>query len=76
MTVSASLVGLALTQASTLTAIFPIGVRQTAETLNWLICVERVLQYTNLESEGPFETPKGKIFFLIVISCLLRYFYF
>lgn len=32
------------------------GVRQTAEVASNMISVERVMQYTKLDKEGPFET--------------------
>lgn len=35
------------------------GVRQTAEVASNMISVERVLQYTKLEKEGPFESLPG-----------------
>lgn len=34
--------------------------RQTAEVVNQMTSVERVLQYTQLEKEGPFESDLGK----------------
>ncbi|CAH1117973.1 unnamed protein product [Phaedon cochleariae] len=33
------------------------GMRQTSEVINQLTSVERIMQYTELETEGPFETP-------------------
>lgn len=59
-----SFVGLALSQAMVLTGMLQHGMRQVAEVINQLTSVERVLQYTKLETEGPFETPKGKIYFI------------
>lgn len=44
-----------------LTGMLQFGMRQTAEVINQLTSVERVLQYSELETEGPFQTPKGKI---------------
>lgn len=37
------------------------GMRQTGEVVNQLTSVERVMQYTKLDTEGPFDTPKGKV---------------
>lgn len=36
------------------------GVRQTGEVVNQLTSVERVMQYTKLDKEWPFETPSEK----------------
>ncbi|XP_050309650.1 ATP-binding cassette sub-family C member 4-like isoform X2 [Anthonomus grandis grandis] len=58
---NSSLVGLALSQSLILTGMLQYGMRQTAEVVNQLTSVERVLQYTKLEKEGPFHTPKGKL---------------
>lgn len=57
--VSGSAVGLALTQILGIVGPIQYGVRQIAEVVNQLTSVERVLQYTTIEKEGPFETPKG-----------------
>lgn len=35
------------------------GMRQTGEVVNQLTSVERVMQYTKLDKEGPFDTPEG-----------------
>uniref|UniRef100_G3PLJ6 Multidrug resistance-associated protein 4 n=1 Tax=Gasterosteus aculeatus aculeatus TaxID=481459 RepID=G3PLJ6_GASAC len=51
-------VGLALTYAVTLMGMFPWGVRQSAEVENMMTSVERVVEYTELESEAPWETEK------------------
>lgn len=32
------------------------GIRQTAETITQMTSVERILQFTELEKEGPFES--------------------
>ncbi|KAK7154854.1 hypothetical protein R3I93_009716 [Phoxinus phoxinus] len=51
-------VGLALSYAVTLMGMFQWGVRQSAEVENMMTSVERVLEYTDLESEAPWETQK------------------
>ncbi|CAM4620699.1 unnamed protein product [Leuciscus chuanchicus] len=51
-------VGLALSYALTLMGMFQWGVRQSAEVENMMTSVERVLEYTELESEAPWETKK------------------
>ena len=58
--VSAAMVGLAISQSLVLTGMLQHGMRQTAEVVNQLTSVERVLQYTKLDQEGPFESPPGK----------------
>ncbi|CAG9814462.1 unnamed protein product [Phaedon cochleariae] len=60
-TVSGSLVGLAISQCLILCGMLQHGIRQTAEVVNQLTSVERVLQYTTIEVEGPFETPIEKV---------------
>ncbi|XP_057653043.1 ATP-binding cassette sub-family C member 4-like [Diorhabda carinulata] len=59
--VNGSLVGLAISQCLILTGMLQFGTRQSAEVINQLTSVERVLQYTKIDNEGPFETPKEKI---------------
>nr|CAI5818825.1 unnamed protein product [Callosobruchus analis] len=49
-------VGLVISQSLILTGMLQYGVRQTAEVASNMVSVERVLQYTKLEKEGPFET--------------------
>uniref|UniRef100_A0A3Q2CNF4 Multidrug resistance-associated protein 4 n=1 Tax=Cyprinodon variegatus TaxID=28743 RepID=A0A3Q2CNF4_CYPVA len=51
-------VGLALSYAVTLMGMFQWGVRQSAEVENMMTSVERVVEYTDLESEAPWETQK------------------
>ncbi|NWZ76045.1 MRP4 protein, partial [Poecile atricapillus] len=57
-TLSAGQVGLALSYAITLMGSFQWGVRQSAEVENLMISVERVMEYTELEKEAPWETNK------------------
>ncbi|XP_044730121.1 probable multidrug resistance-associated protein lethal(2)03659 [Chrysoperla carnea] len=52
--------GLAISQSLILTGMLQYGMRQTAEVMNNLTSVERILQYTKLEKEGPFESEPGK----------------
>ncbi|CAG9858692.1 unnamed protein product [Phyllotreta striolata] len=59
--VDGSMVGLAISQSMILTGMLQHGMRQTAEVVNQLTSVERVLQYTSIDQEGPFETPLEKI---------------
>ncbi|KAL7891061.1 hypothetical protein AOLI_G00005370 [Acnodon oligacanthus] len=54
----AGAVGLALSYAVTLTGMFQWGVRQSAELENMMTSVERVVEYTELENEAPWETQK------------------
>uniref|UniRef100_A0A672ZSZ0 Cystic fibrosis transmembrane conductance regulator n=1 Tax=Sphaeramia orbicularis TaxID=375764 RepID=A0A672ZSZ0_9TELE len=51
-------VGLALSYAVTLMGMFQWGVRQSAEVENMMTSVERVVEYTELENEAPWETQK------------------
>lgn len=57
-TMNAGDVGLALSYAVTLMGMFQWGVRQSAEVENMMTSVERVVEYTELESEAPWETQK------------------
>lgn len=36
------------------------GMRQTAETISQMTSVERILQFTQLDKEGPFESEPNK----------------
>ncbi|XP_053354043.1 multidrug resistance-associated protein 4 isoform X1 [Clarias gariepinus] len=54
----AGAVGLALSYAVTLMGMFQWGVRQSAEVENLMTSVERVVEYTELENEAPWETKK------------------
>ena len=49
--VSGSSVGLAISQAMSLTAMLQWGVRQSAEVANQMMAVERILEYRDLEPE-------------------------
>ncbi|XP_011647242.1 multidrug resistance-associated protein 4-like isoform X2 [Pogonomyrmex barbatus] len=49
-------VGLALSQVLILCGMVQHGMRQTADTIAQMTSVERVLQFTELEKEGPFES--------------------
>uniref|UniRef100_A0A8C4VW10 Multidrug resistance-associated protein 4 n=1 Tax=Gopherus evgoodei TaxID=1825980 RepID=A0A8C4VW10_9SAUR len=57
-TLDAGQVGLALSYAITLMGMFQWGVRQSAEVENLMISVERVMEYTELEKEAPWESNK------------------
>ncbi|CAG9833841.1 unnamed protein product [Diabrotica balteata] len=59
--VSGSLVGLAITQSMNLTGMLQHAIRQYSELINQLTSVERVLQYTKLDKEGPFKTSPDKL---------------
>ncbi|EFA04157.2 ATP-binding cassette sub-family C member 4 [Tribolium castaneum] len=49
-------VGLVISQSLILTGMLQYGVRQTAEVASNMTSVERILQYTKLDKEGPFES--------------------
>lgn len=49
-------VGLVISQSLILTGMLQYGVRQTAEVASNMTSVERVLQYTKIDKEGPFES--------------------
>ncbi|GLV41664.1 uncharacterized protein CBL_06893 [Carabus blaptoides fortunei] len=53
-------VGLAITQSIALTGMFQWGMRQSTELENQMTSVERVLEYSNLESEPPLESAPDK----------------
>ncbi|XP_017887469.1 multidrug resistance-associated protein 4-like isoform X2 [Ceratina calcarata] len=53
-------VGLAITQSIGLTGMFQWGMRQSTELENQMTSVERVLEYTNVESEPPLESAPDK----------------
>ncbi|KYN32705.1 hypothetical protein ALC56_12984 [Trachymyrmex septentrionalis] len=49
-------VGLAISQVLILCGMVQYGMRQTAETITQMTSVERIIQFTELEKEGPFES--------------------
>lgn len=51
-------VGLAITQAMSLTGMLQWGIRQSAEVSNHMMAVERVLEYRDLEPEKAPEKPR------------------
>ncbi|XP_076244312.1 putative multidrug resistance-associated protein lethal(2)03659 isoform X2 [Calliopsis andreniformis] len=53
-------VGLAITQSIGLTGMFQWGMRQSTELENQMTSVERVLEYSKVESEPPFESTPDK----------------
>nr|XP_032836176.1 multidrug resistance-associated protein 4 [Petromyzon marinus] len=55
---AAGQVGLALSYAMSLTGMFQWGVRQSAEVESYMTSVERVLEYSELEPEAPWEAEK------------------
>ncbi|ALC40250.1 CG31793, partial [Drosophila busckii] len=54
------LIGLAITQAMSMTGMVQWGMRQSAELENSMTSVERVIEYSNLEAEGDFDSPADK----------------
>ncbi|XP_068628290.1 probable multidrug resistance-associated protein lethal(2)03659 [Battus philenor] len=53
-------VGLAITQAMGLTGMFQWGMRQSTELENQMTSVERIQEYSNIESEPPLESEQSK----------------
>lgn len=53
-------VGLAISQVLILCGMLQHGVRQMADVISQMTSVERILQFTKLEKEGPFESEPGK----------------
>lgn len=54
-------VGLAITQSLSLSGLLQWGVRQTAEVANQLMSVERIFEYSQLESEKQPDSPRSVI---------------
>ncbi|KAM8716483.1 hypothetical protein ACLKA7_003372 [Drosophila subpalustris] len=53
-------IGLAITQAMSMTGMVQWGMRQSAELENSMTSVERVIEYRNVKPEGEFSSPSGK----------------
>ncbi|XP_034938713.1 multidrug resistance-associated protein 4-like [Chelonus insularis] len=53
-------VGLALSQIFVLCGMLQYGIRTTAEAMTQMTSVERILEFTKLEEEGPFESEPNK----------------
>ncbi|KMQ90611.1 multidrug resistance-associated protein, partial [Lasius niger] len=53
-------VGLAITQSIGLTGMFQWGMRQSAELENQMTSIERILEYSKVESEPPLESTPDK----------------
>ncbi|CAD6227313.1 GSCOCT00011969001.2-RA-CDS [Cotesia congregata] len=51
-------VGLAISQALSLTGLLQYGVKQATEVQSQMTAVERIIQYTDLPKEGPIESSK------------------
>ena len=52
-------VGLAINLAMMLSGMFQFGMRKSADVVNQMTSVERVLEYCKLEPEAPLETEEG-----------------
>ncbi|GBP23004.1 Probable multidrug resistance-associated protein lethal(2)03659 [Eumeta japonica] len=53
-------VGLAITQAIGLTGMFQWGMRQSTELENQMTSVERIVEYSQIESEPPLQSDEGR----------------
>ena len=62
--------GLAITQAIGLTGMLQMGIRQMAEMENQMTSVERILEYTAVQSEPPLESLPGKCHSFCVINVM------
>lgn len=60
-TVSDSVVGLAMSQSLVLTAMVPNGIRQMADTISQITCVERILEYSEMSKEHATEISEGMV---------------
>ncbi|XP_034472333.1 probable multidrug resistance-associated protein lethal(2)03659 [Drosophila innubila] len=54
------LIGLAITQAMSMTGMVKGGMKQSADLENSMTSVERVIEYRHLKAEGEFSSPTGK----------------
>ena len=63
------MVGLAISSSMTLTGLLQWGIRQSAETENQMVSVERILEYSNLEPEPPLESAPGNNLFKTDNKC-------
>lgn len=59
--ITGSFAALAITHSLNLVLSVQYSLRFTSDTINYLTSVERVLQLTEIETEGPFDTSEGKI---------------
>jgi ATP-binding cassette subfamily C (CFTR/MRP) protein 4 len=67
-------VGLAITQAVTLTGLLQWGIRQSAELETQMTSVERVLEYSRIEKEPSLESPPGWCTYkLCPCTCVVKY---
>ncbi|KAL3810365.1 hypothetical protein ACHAXA_007699 [Cyclostephanos tholiformis] len=57
LSIDPNVLGLALIQLIQLSGLFQYGVRQSAEVVNQMVAVDRVLDYRNLPSEAALTTP-------------------
>jgi ATP-binding cassette subfamily C (CFTR/MRP) protein 4 len=57
LSIDPNVLGLALIQLIQLSGLFQYGVRQSAEVVNQMVAVDRVLDYRNLPSEAALITP-------------------
>lgn len=62
--------GLAITQAISLTGMLQWGIRQMAEMENQMTSVERILEYTGVQSEPPLESLPGKCYNLCLLNII------
>ncbi len=61
------LAGLSIAYALQLTFVFNMLVRQSAEVETQLVSVERVVEYTQLPNEGPYNNEDTKYYFLLFL---------
>jgi ATP-binding cassette subfamily C (CFTR/MRP) protein 4 len=67
-------VGLAITQAVTLTGLLQWGIRQSAELETQMTSVERILEYSRIEKESSLESLPGWCSHKLCPStCVIKY---